>query len=171
MEIRKCLESDIARTGEFYDKVVKWLDEHMNYPLWKYRIYPCERYAREMALSGGQYICEEDGAVIAAFALDNDPPGSLQQECWSRSLVDGSYLVIHAMAIDPQMQKHGLGSEIVRFCIDKARSDGYKAIRVDVVPTNIPARRFFEKNGFSYAGDLDLGIDNIPAFSLYELNL
>ena len=30
-----------------------------------------------------------------------------------------------------------------------------------------------EKNGFVYVGDVDLGlgIGNIPAFSLYELNL
>ena len=55
---------------------------------------------------------------------------------------------------------------------EKAREDGYKALRLDVVPDNIPARRLFEKNGFVYAGDADLGrgYDEIPVFSLYELS-
>ncbi len=63
-------------------------------------------------------------------------------------------------------------SEIIRFCIDLAKSEGYKAIRVDIVPDNYPAKMLFEKNGFDYAGDVDLelNIGNIPAFSLYELN-
>ena len=70
------------------------------------------------------------------------------------------------------IHRHGLGSEIIHFCIDKAKSQGYKAIRLDVVPNNYPARILFEKNGFTYAGDVDLElkIGNIPYFSLYELN-
>ena len=62
---------------------------------------------------------------------------------------------------------------MIRFCIDKARSEGYEAIRVDIIPTNVPARRLFEKNGFTYAGDTDLELDigNNPVFSLYELDL
>ena len=61
----------------------------------------------------------------------------------------------------------------MRFCTDKAKSEGYEAVRVDVVATNTPARRLFEKNGFTYAGDvnLELSIGHIPAFSLHELNI
>ena len=32
MQIRKCNKNEISKVGEFYDKVVKWLDEHINYP-------------------------------------------------------------------------------------------------------------------------------------------
>ena len=47
-----------------------------------------------------------------------------------------------------------------------------KCLASDIVPTNAPARRLFEKNGFTYAGDadLELHIEDIPMFSLYELN-
>lgn len=35
-----------------------------------------------------------------------------------------------------------------------------------------PARKLYEKNGFTYAGDVDLerGIEDIPVFSLFKLN-
>ena len=63
--------------------------------------------------------------------------------------------------------------KIIRFCIDQDGSQGYRAIRVDIVPDNYPARTLFEKNGFTWAGDADLklNIGNIPVLSLYELNL
>lgn len=48
--------------------------------------------------------------------------------------------------------------------------NGYKGIRLNVVPDNIPARRLYEKCGFKYVGDVDLerGIEEIPMFSMYE---
>lgn len=42
-----------------------------------------------------------------------------------------------------------------------------------VVPGNVPAIRLYEKMGFTYAGTADLlrGIEDIPLFDLYEMNL
>lgn len=111
--------------------------------------------------------------ILAAFALSAEPQGNYQKGNWSQTLEEGSYLVLHALAIDPKKQRRGIGTEIIQFCIAKAKKENYKAIRVDIVPTNHPARRLFEKNGFVYVGDVDLelGVGNIPAFSLYELNI
>ncbi len=81
-------------------------------------------------------------------------------------------MVLHALAIAPKLQGKGLGAAVVRFCTEKAKADGYKALRLDIVPGNLPAQKLYEKNGFQYAGDADLdrGIEHIPVFSLYELN-
>lgn len=173
IEIRKCLEADIVRTGQFYDSVIHWLNDHVNYPQWIYGVYPSEQSVRKMTESATQYICVEGGSIRGAFALNAEPQGNYQKGRWSQHLVDGSYLIIHALAIAPEMQRKGLGADIIRFCVNKAKSEGYKAIRVDIVPSNAPARRLFEKNGFTCAGDVDLelNIGNIPSFSLYELNI
>ena len=173
VDIRICRDEDIARTGRFYDGVVAWLNEHVNYPRWIYGVYPSERSVRTMAEAGAQYICIRGESILGSFALNAEPQGSYQKARWSRDLPDGSYMVLHALAIDPQSQRQGLGTEMIRFCADKAKAEGCQAIRIDVVPTNIPARRLFEKNGFVYVGDVDLElpIGDIPAFSMYELNL
>ena len=62
-------------------------------------------------------------------------------------------------------EKTGSGSQYI--CVE----DG--AVIGAFAPTNIPAQSLFEKNGFTYAGDadLELGIGDIDAFRLYELNL
>ena len=75
-----------------------------------------------MTGSGAQFICLDGGSIIGAFALNDEPQGNYQNGQWSRKLSDGSYMVIHALAVDPGYQGQGLGSDMIRFCIDKARS-------------------------------------------------
>ena len=172
MNIRKCLETDIIPASLFYDRVIKWLEAHINYPRWDYGIYPSEEYVREMAKAGEQYVCTYDDKIVGTFALNTKPQGNYRKGHWKAMLADGSYMSLHALAIDPEAQRQGIGTEILQFCIEKAKAEGCKAIRVDIVPDNYPAKKFFEKNGFTFAGDIDLelGIENIPFFSLYELN-
>lgn len=37
MRIEKCRKEDVAHIGAFYDRVVLWLDNHINYPKWMYK--------------------------------------------------------------------------------------------------------------------------------------
>ena len=172
MEIRKCHVAEIAAAGAFYDDVVLWLDRHVNYPKWVYRVYPSEDSVREQAAAGNQYLCLENGSIAAAFVLNDDPDGAYGKGHWKKTLPDGSCLILHALAVRPDLQGQGLASEIIRFCAEQAKERGYRALRLDIVPENLPAARLYEKNGFTPAGTVDLerGIEGIPLFSLYELN-
>lgn len=172
MQIRKCREADVVATGTFYDAVVFWLDQHINFPKWMYKIYPSESWVREMTKAGEQYICVDGEKIIGAFVLNTDPQGNYRKGNWSRELPDGAYMVLHALAISPELQGRGFGAEVVRFCTEKAKAEGYKALRLDIVPGNIPAKKLYEKTGFRYVEDVDLdrNIAHIPIFSLYELN-
>ena len=172
MQIRVCTGADRKAAGAFYDKVVLWLDRHVNYPRWKYRVYPSENSVREMTAAGSQYIALQNGRIVGAFVLNTDPQGNYRKGKWKKDLPEGSYMVLHALATDPELQGQGIGTQMIRFCIEKARSSGYKALRVDTVFDNDPAKRLYEKNGFSYAGDADLERDvaDLPACSMYEFN-
>lgn len=173
MTIEKCTQADIVAVGAFYDDVVKYLTEHVNYPKWMYKKYPTESSVREMTEAECQYVCRVDGQIVAAFVLNDDPQDEYSKVRFGKSLSQGEYLVIHALAVSTALQGHGMGKQIVQFCIDYARASGYKAIRLDVVPTNFPARKLYEQCGFVYLGDVDLerGYEQIPLFSMYELNL
>ncbi len=175
MIIRQCTDKDIAAVSRFYDHVVQYLCAHINYPKWSYQEYPSADYVRQMTAVQSQFVCmdEDNHTVIGAFVLNNDPQGAYENAAWSRQLPEGSYLVCHTLAAEPALSGTGLGTQIVNFCIDYAKKNGYPAIRLDVVPDNIPAKRLYEKCGFTYTGeaDLDRGIDEIPLFSMYERNL
>ena len=173
MEIRLCQEADIDCVGEFYDRVVLWLEAHINYPKWEYKVYPSKDFVIEKTKDKTLYVCFDKEQIVGAFVLNNDPQGDYQKGDWSIQLDDGEYLVIHSLAIAPEVQGQGFGKQVIDYCIYEAKRLGYPAIRLDVVPDNIPAKKLYEKNGFTYFGDYDLGrgIEEIPEFSLYELNI
>lgn len=172
MEIRLCSEKDIAAVGTFYDGVVEYLCEAINYPKWTYKEYPSEKSVREMTKAGSQFMCIDKTEVVGAFVLNDDPQGAYVNASWSRKLVRGEYMVCHTLATSPSVQGKGIGIQMVEYCIDYAKTHGFKGLRLDVVPDNIPARKLYEKCGFQYVGDVDLerNIEEIPLFSMYELN-
>ncbi len=171
-EIRKCEESDIPAVGAFYDALIYHLLQRINYPKWMYKIYPYESFVQEDVASHCQYACYNAGQVCGAFVLNEDPEGSYERGKWRYPLEQGQYQVIHAFGVDYHRNRQGIGSRMLRYCIHLAQTQGYRAIRLDVVPGNTPARKLYEKFGFLYAGevDLDRGNTSFPTFGLYELN-
>ena len=173
MEIVKCKEEDLDTTAQFYDKVTAYLDRTVNYPQWTAGEYPGRESTRRSIEEGVQYICVDGEKTVGAFVLNDDPNGDYSRGDWHADLKEGEYLVIHTLATDPDMRNKGLARFMVEYCINVAKSMGYKAIRLDAVPTNVPARRLYESLGFLFAGEKDLlrGIEDIPTFVLYEYNL
>lgn len=173
MEIRLCEENDIAEVGAFYDKVVLHLCETINYPKWEYKKYPSENSVREKTALRQQFVCVGDEGILGAFVLNDDPQGKYENAGWSKTIPQGGYMVCHTLATAPDAQGRGIGRAMVEYCIRHAAQKGYRAIRLDVVPDNLPARKLYEKCGFQYVGDVDLerGIEMIPVFSMYELVL
>lgn len=172
MEIRKSTIEDVGTVGKFYDEVVKNLYQTTNFPKWTYKVYPSAEYAREMTLQGAQFVCIEGNEIVGAFVFNDDPQGAYEDVTWGADFQRGEYGVCHAVAIKTSLQGKGLGRQIVEFCIQRGKQLGYKAIRLDIVPSNLPARKLYEKCGFRYVGDADLqrGYKDIPLFSLLELN-
>ena len=172
MVIRLCGTEDIEAVGAFYDQVVEHLCKTVNYPKWTYKKYPSIDSVRAMTQAGCQFVCIDHDMIIGAFVLNEDPQGKYENTAWRKSLTQGEYMVCHTLAAAPSMQGKGIGKQLVEFCVDYAKSRGYQAIRLDAVPDNIPARKLYEKCGFQYAGDVDLerNIEEIPLFSMYELN-
>lgn len=173
MEIHKCAKRDVAAVGKFYDEVVKYLYDTVNYPKWTYKQYPSTASVEFMTERESQYMCLIDDEIVGAFVLNCDPQGAYEQAEWSKSVELGKYVVCHTLAISPSKQRRGLGKQIVEFCLNYARDNLFEAVRLDVVPTNYPARKLYESCGFHYVGDVDLkrGFEEIPLFSMYEYNL
>ena len=171
-DINKCTYDDLSAVGKLYDNVTKYLEEHVNYPKWTHGEYPSLASAT-IALNDGSLYCVKQGdKIVSAFVLNSDPQGDYSVGDWSKFIPEGEYMVIHSLAVLDECKGKGVGQEVVKFCIDTAKEQGYKGIRVDVVPGNFPARKLYEKMGFTYAGEYDLkrGIEHIPTFQLLEFN-
>ena len=173
MQIRKATTEDIEALGRFYDNEVSWMDAHgCNYPRWTYLGYPTTSTVEWTIGEGTQFICTEGEEILGAFMLNTDPLGPYEKVPWSKVLQRGEYMVIHMLSTSHEHFGEGLGKAMTEYCIALAKSLGFKGIRLDVVPGNIPAMRLYESCGFRYVGDCDLekGVEKIPIFSLFELD-
>lgn len=171
MKIIKCDYTYLDALTEFYDRVVDYLIANVNYPRWS-KEYPCRTSIEGAINRNQQYACISDDRIAGAFVLNDDPQGSYEKGNWSRNLKIGEYEVIHTLAVDQSIKHKGVGSFMTEYIIDKAKADGYKGLRLDVVPGNTPAAALYMRYGFKLVGayDLDRGYDDIPLFELYELN-
>ena len=173
MEIIKCEMCHLDALTKLYDKVTAYLESHVNYPKWTPGVYPGRTSIERAILQGVQYGCFDGEKVVGAFILNEDPQGNYEVGKWSVDAKEGEYLVIHTLASDPESYKKGIGIFLVDYAVSQARILGKKAVRLDVVPDNIPARKLYEKKGFAFAGEKDLerGIAEIPIFALYEYRI
>lgn len=170
--IIKCDESHLPGLEDFYGKVTRHLNNTVNYPKWIPGVYPGKESISRAIANQVQYMCLYENTIVGAFLLNDNPQGDYTKGDWQQSLQEGEYLVIHTLAVLPEMSGKGVGRRMVDYCIEKAKAGGFKALRMDVVPENIPARKLYEKAGFTFAGEKDLqrNLEEIPLFALYEMN-
>ena len=173
LDIIKCTYDQLPEVGKLYDNVTKYLEEHVNYPKWTHGEYPSLTSATTAYNEGSLYCAKDGDKIVCAFVLNNDPQGDYSVGDWSKFIPQGEYMVIHALAVLNECKGMGVGQQVVKFSIETAKEQGYKGVRVDVVPGNFPARNLYEKMGFTYVGEYDLkrGIEYIPTFQLLEYNI
>jgi ribosomal protein S18 acetylase RimI-like enzyme len=56
--------------------------------------------------------------------------------------------LIHALAVDPGHQKHGIATKLVNALLSHCHSEGVSTVRAVLVERNTELRRFFERLGF-----------------------
>jgi len=177
-EIRLAKDEEVKDVGKFYDRVVKQLDaDGKNFPLWDLGEYPSYTSALAAHEDGSLYVCVDEWKhgekIVAAFVFDEKVHGKYEKGSWSLELKAGEFALIHALAVAPEAHGRKIGRKIVDFCIEEAKEKGYKAIRLDVVPNNLPAKKLYEGAGFQKIGDydLELGDEKLNPLTLYEYNL
>ena len=82
-------------------------------------------------------------------------------------------MVIHALGVHPRFGGKGLGARMVEAAIAIARESGIKAIRLDVLEGNEPARRIYLACGFESITSVQMFYENtgLANFELFELAL
>ncbi|WP_128253246.1 GNAT family N-acetyltransferase [Falsirhodobacter deserti] len=113
-----------------------------------------------VAMQGGRLlgIC---GFKTARGAFVAAEPGQMRDSygavgaAWRRYALgllvqdtDNERFLIDGLCVDEGARDRGIGSALVEAICDHARNRGYAAVRLDVVDTNLAARRLYERLGF-----------------------
>ncbi len=163
--------SQFDAVAGMYERAVEKLERTVNYPKWS-KYHPSREYVAEAIRRGEQFACVDGGRILGAVVLNESPEGKYELGGWSRDLREGEYLVLHILAVDPEYERLGVGGFMVDGSIAFAKAKGYKAVRLDIVPENLPAAELYVSRGFVSAGRIDRlrDIEGIPVFEIFELN-
>lgn len=100
-------------------------------------------------------VVEIDGETVAVFAFTLSPESSYSTlSGWLTG--DKEYLTIHRSAVKESERGKGIFSSIISWCMEEAKRNGKKSIRIDTHEDNISMINALNKNGFKRIGRLTL---------------
>lgn len=124
---------------------------------WQYG-YPSRDIILDDIRLGQSYVGEENGDIIAVFALKSDGEPTYDRiydgEWLTEDRVGGkcNYFALHRIAIAKAYRGTGVSSQLVNFIKNKCVERNKQSIRVDTHRGNVPMRKMLQKNGFEYCG-------------------
>lgn len=123
---------------------------------WQKGDYPGEdAFYEDVREERGRVVMRGDEIVgVFAFTLTPEPSYTTLDGSWLTD--EGEYLTIHRSAVKRESMGKGVMSYILSYCLDKAREEGKKSVRIDTHKDNISMNKALEKNNFDNRGTIIL---------------
>ena len=160
MKLILATQNDFDAIIAFYDDVTERTPEMGTFARWQKGKHPTEEGIKAYIDEGSMYLYIEDGKIVGAMAVTMYQGEDYHAIDWSQQVADDEVAVIHILAVSPDVQGKGIGSEMIREAIRLALSKDMKAIRLDALASNTPAYRIYERLGFEYRGKQRLYAEN-----------
>ena len=172
MVLQRASLEDYDSIIAFYDDVIERTPELEKHARWQHVKHPTTDGIKSYVNEGCMYLYKEQDTIVGAMALTMYQGADYHAIGWSRQVQDDEVSVIHILAVSPDKQGTGIGSEMVREAINLARAKGMKSIRLDALATNTPAHKIYERLGFVYKGKQHLYAENTgwTDFFFFELS-
>ena len=105
------------------------------------------RFIESHARAGELHAVKSDGVMIATLTLQRSDP-----RFWGETDVDAGY--VHRLAVSRALAGRGMGCRLLDWADAQVRARGGEYLRLDVVSSNAPLRRYYECAGFEYQRDV-----------------
>ena len=171
MKLHQATIEEFKSIIAFYDDVTERTLEMATYARWQKGKHPTEEGIRAYIEEGSLYLYKEENAILGAMAVTMYQSEDYHAIEWSRQVADDEVAVIHILAVSPDSQGRGIGSEMVREAINLAKENGVKAVRLDALASNTPAHKIYERLGFEYRGKQHLYAENTGWTDFYFFEL
>lgn len=163
--LRRATPDDVRAAQAAYRDIVAHLARTVDYPHWHSEGHPPPELIRDWVLAGHLYLAEApargDAPTIppqtaGVMVLDHDAAEGYGDADWGVEAAPDQVLVVHALGVTPGFQRRGVARFLVDAAIRIAQEKGCRAVRLDTYVENVPARRLYERCGFT-----DLGVHTI----------
>lgn len=140
---------DLAPIKKMYGKIIANMDANQ-INIWD-DIYPCEFFKEDITNERLYLLVDEQGAMMAAFALcgESDGAGSVE---WEKK--DARALYLDRLGVHADYMRKGIGQAALQQAALLAGQRGAEYLRLFVVAENEPAIRLYQKAGFKQAAGM-----------------
>ena len=170
LTIRRAVQTDLDEIGRLYDELNCYLERTVNYPGWKYGVYPTRADAAAAVEEGTLYLAKDGQTAAGTMILRHRPEQGYPVDGWQVFAGYDRIYVLYTLAVAPDYLGCGVATRLLAYAEELARAEGCVAIRLDVAEKNTPAQALYRKAGYHFIckADLGYGAIGIPWFELYE---
>ena len=171
MRLESATREDFDAIIAFYDDVIERTPTMATYARWSKWKHPTAEGIRAYIDEGCMYLYRANGIIVSAMAVTMYQGDDYHAIEWNKQVADDKVAVIHILAVSPDYQGTGIGSEMIREAIRIAQDKGMEAIRLDALASNTPAHRIYKHLGFKFRGKQHLYAENTgwTDFFFFEL--
>lgn len=143
---------DLETVKGHYINVIENTPEIEKYARWVYGKHPTDEALRSFIENGEMYLLADGGTVAGMVAIVMHQGPDYEDIPWTEKLENDQVATLHLLAVCPEYRGRSLGNTILELAGELAKQQGKRAIRLDVLESNRPARHLYEKNGFIFRG-------------------
>lgn len=164
---RKATVADLDGVWEIFDRVLVGEETGRTCVGWVRGIYPTPELFATSLEEGILFVCEQDGMIAAAARINQVQSEEYSRVPWTILAPPNKVMVLHTMAVHPDMQGRGIATEFVRFYEDYAAEHGCTCLRLDTNATNKPGRALYPKLGYHEVGVVPCTFNGIEGVNLF----
>ena len=167
------LAGDFSMVREKYIEVIEHTKDMNIHARWIYGQHPTDAMIQSYIDGQEMYLFMDGQNVVGMAAMTMYQDEDYHEIIWSQNLKDDEVASLHILAVIPEYQGKGVSKRMMTEIISLVKKNGKKALRLDALASNTPARRLYEKLGFEYRGKQNLFAENTgwTDFLYYELPL
>lgn len=124
-------------------------------------VYPAPEDVRQDIEAGNACILEYEGKPAAYCAVVFTGEPAYDEIADGEWLSDLPYVVVHRLAVSPEVQGHGLAKAVLRHVEDLAISSGVRSFRIDTRHDNAAMLRILSNLGFTRCGTVVYDTDKV----------
>ena len=168
-EIILAAPKDFPRVRAFYHSIIDEMQHLPWFPCWEKDIYPTDSQLMGYINRREMHLILENGEIAAAAALGGNLDCS-EEIRWPSSAAESETAAVCMVAVHPKFARRSLAKQMIAHFQQLARKRGLRALRLDIVDCNEPARRLYTSLGFQYVDRTTIMFDDGSSlcFELYE---
>ena len=153
-----------------YIEVIEQTPDFMRNVRWIYGQHPKDEMIQDYMDNGEMYALMNGNEISGMVAVVMHQDDNYKTVPWQVDLRNDEVATIHILAICPEYQGRSLGIQLINQIEKLSKNNGKKAVRLDVLKSNIPAQKMYERAGYSLRGEQKLYAENtgITDFLFYE---